>query len=248
MSVWSARDVFPFTAPLSSGEETTHKIHTGGDGPPLLLLQELPGIGPETLALAARLNAAGFTVYLPHLFGAFGRTQTLRNLRRLFRARHGISLFLNGAQSPVAAWLRALAAEINRREGGRGVGVIGMGLTASFALPLMAEDAVAGGVACQPSLPLWPCRSAPHMSAADIAAARSAMARKGPGLAMRYRGDRVCSRKHMAALTQAFGDVLDTETFEGRGHSLLTLDFHAPACQRLEGYFHARFRRPAQAV
>lgn len=248
MSDWSARDVFTFTAPLSSGGETTHKIHVGGDGPPLLLLQELPGIGPETLALAARLNRSGFTVYMPHLFGTFGKTQTLRNFRRLFCVRREINMFLKGAQSPVAAWLRALAAEINRREGGRGVGVIGMCLTGAFALPLMAEDAVIGGAASQPALPVWPCRGGLPMSAGEAAAAKTAMARKGPGLAMRFAGDRLSSRKHMAALQESFGDMLETQEFAGNKHSLLTLDFHEPAFQRLEAYFHARFRRPAQAV
>lgn len=98
----------------------------GGDGPPILLLQELPGIGPETPALAARLTAAGFRVYLPHVLGRFGKVTMARNALRLFCVRREINMFLRGAQIPIAAWMRALARHIRDRDGGSGVGVIGM--------------------------------------------------------------------------------------------------------------------------
>jgi len=247
MSNWSARERYSFTALLNNGEETTHEVHVGGDGPPVLILQELPGIGPETLDLAQRLNDSGFSVYLPHLFGTFGKTESVRNFARLFCVRREINMFLKGKQSPVAEWLRALTADINRREGDRGVGVIGMCLTGSFALPLMAEDAVVGGVASQPALPLFFGRSTPPMSPQDITAARAAMQDKGPGLAMRFDKDWMSSRAHMAALQQAFGDDLDTEIFPGSKHSLLTLDFHQPAYDRVEAYFQARFDQAALA-
>jgi len=53
-------------------------------GAPVVLIQELPGIGVETLRLADELVAAGFPVVTPHLFGPIGRTQMLRNLVRVF--------------------------------------------------------------------------------------------------------------------------------------------------------------------
>ncbi|MEY8842352.1 dienelactone hydrolase family protein, partial [Cribrihabitans sp. XS_ASV171] len=235
--------VFAFTAPLSGGGEGTHDVHVGGAGPPILILQELTGISPQTLNLASRLNRAGFTTYLPHLFGPFGTEATMGNALRLFCVRREFHLFARGRQSPVAAWIAALAAEISRREGGQGVGVIGMCLTGSFALALMAEDAVLGGVASQPSLPLMGGDHL-HMSEAEIAAARAAMDRKGPALAMRYHDDRISTRAHMRAVEAAFGEGVQVVEYPGGGHSLLTLDFHAPAYARVERYFRARFGLP----
>lgn len=242
MEDWGSAGKFVFTAPLSQGGEASHDVRVDGRGPPILILQELPGIGPETLDLADRLVAAGFRVYLPHLFGKFGQVTTLRNAARLFCVRREINVFLRGRESPIAGWLRALCREIRRREGGeRRVGVIGMCLTGGFALTLMAEDAVAGGVAAQPALPLF-SRGALPMSADDIAAARRGMARNGPGLAMRHLGDPIAPAALMRALEAAFGDDLVTVAYPGRRHSLLTLDFHEPAYRRVEAYFHERFR------
>lgn len=237
---WTHDTVFPFTAPLTSGQNTTHDVYVGGDGPPILILQELPGIGPETLELAAKLNASGFRVYLPHMFGTYGKIELVKNSARLFCVRKEFNIFAKGKQSPIAGWMRALTQEIKQRESSAGVGVIGMCLTGSFALTLMAEDAVLGGVASQPALPILGGTQL-HMSQQDISAAATGMAAKGPGLAMRYERDKLASKKLMDALKQAFGDLLETKEYPGKDHSLLTLDFHDPAYQRVDAYFKARF-------
>lgn len=238
MSQWTASEIFPFPAGTGQGSTIRHDIHVGGEGPPILLLQELPGIGPETLALCARLNASGFRVYMPHLLGPFGR-KTNWNTLRVLCVRREFRIFLRGKQSPIAAWLRALVAEISARENGARVGVIGMCLTGCFAIPLMAEDAVAAGVASQPALPIRG-RGALHMSGTEINAARTAMATKGPAIAMRYEGDKLVPDAHMEALRHAFGDDLETIDYPGNDHSLLTLDFHGPAYARIETYFQSR--------
>ena len=48
-----------------------HKVYKKGDdsGPGILLIQELPGIQPETIRFAERLHNDGYTVYMPHLLG-----------------------------------------------------------------------------------------------------------------------------------------------------------------------------------
>ncbi|QFT72155.1 MULTISPECIES: dienelactone hydrolase family protein [unclassified Ruegeria] len=237
---WTHETVFPFSAPMTSGQSTTHDVYVGGEGPPILILQELPGIGPETLALSAKLNASGFRVYLPHLFGTYGKVEMGKNMARLFCVRREFNIFARGRQSPIAGWMRALTREIKQRENSAGVGVIGMCLTGSFALTLMAEDAVLGGVASQPALPILGGRHL-HMSAEDIGAASAGMAAKGPGLAMRYSEDKLAPKKLMRALEQAFGNLLETVEYPGKDHSLLTLDFHEPAYQRVDAYFKARF-------
>lgn len=240
MTRWIADDVFAFTANLSTGAPATHDVHVGGNGPPILILQELPGIGKETLHLAAKLNADGFRVYLPHLFGPFGRTAIAANAARLFCVRREFNMFLRGKQSPVAAWMRALVADIDTRENGAGVGVIGMCLTGSFALTLMAEDAVRAGVASQPALPAFGGDHL-HMTPDEAAAARAGMEAKGPGLAMRYAKDPLSPPRLMAALKAVFGDALETMELPGRGHSILTLDFSDPAYARVSDYFRERF-------
>ena len=51
-----------FTATTSDGHDICHTVFRRGSGAPVVLIQELPGIGQETLALADRLICAGFEV------------------------------------------------------------------------------------------------------------------------------------------------------------------------------------------
>lgn len=242
MAAWNHDTAYPFTAPLDGGGEATHTVYVKGEGPPILILQELPGIGPETYALADRLIGAGFTVYLPHLLGRLGRANrltTVLNTARLLCIRREFSIFLHGRQSPVAAWIRALCADISARSGDAQIGVIGMCLTGSFAIPLMAEASVTGAVASQPALPIRH-RNKLHMSATEVTAACHAMQFKGPALAMRYEADRIASAEHMQALKGAFAEHLQVREFPGSAHSLLTLDFSEAAYTAMQDYFSER--------
>lgn len=240
MTEFSADRVFPFSAPQSNGHTATHDVHVKGDGPPILLMQELPGIVPETLKLVERLNAAGFRVYMPHFLGPFGKFALARNTLRLLCVRREINIFRKGKQSPFADWLRALAAHIREQEGGQQVGVIGMCLTGGFALTMMADDAVLGAVASQPALPVR-SKGRLQMSEAEIAAARAGMAEKGQGLAMRFTGDKLVPDDLWSAIERAFGEDLETVEFQGDDHALLTVHFHQPAYDRVEAYFQERF-------
>lgn len=252
MTLWPHPPAFTFAHTLANGHEAEHDVYVRGDGPPILILQELPGIGKDTYALADRLIAAGFKVYLPHLLGKLGvagKLPAAATFLRLLCIRREFQMFWSGRQSPIAAWMRALCAEIAAREGGQGLGVIGMCRTGSFVIPLMAGDAVQAAVASQPALPM---RGRPplHMSPEEVSAAKTAMAEKGPALAMRYDTDRICRPEHIAALKDAFGDLLETEKYDnppgqkGMQHSLLTLDFSQDAYDRTETYFKARFGVP----
>ena len=62
-----------FEAQTSYGDTISHDIYRRGAGAPVVLLQELPGIGQETLLLADELVHAGFEVVMPHLFGPLGQ-------------------------------------------------------------------------------------------------------------------------------------------------------------------------------
>lgn len=234
---------------LQSGGDIQHTVYAKGEGPPIVILQELPGIGVETFDLADRLIAAGFKVYLPHLFGEWGKTDDtlLSNARRVWCIRREIQIFRVGKQSEIASWLRLLCGEIQEREGGARIGVIGMCLTGSFAIPLMAEDAVAGAVASQPVLPFWIRKNRLPMSTEDADKAHDAMREKGPALAIRYWSDTISTCAHLQALKIEFNDTLEVEQYDNPDgvqkslHSLLTIDFSEAAYARVETYFKQRF-------
>ncbi|WP_316015554.1 dienelactone hydrolase family protein [Roseobacter sp. HKCCA0434] len=211
----------PFTAPVA-GRDLTRQVHTLGEGPDMVLIQELPGVTPELLALAGRLAAAGFRVHVPHLFGPWGRSAMLSNTLRVLCLRREFAVFARDRSSPVVDWLRALCAQL-----GGPVGVIGMCLTGNFALTLIAEDSVAAAVASQPSLPIAR-QDALHMSAGDIAASRAALDVKPPMRALRFEGDPLCRAAKFAAIDAAFNDDrtrVETTTLPGRGHAVLTAHF-----------------------
>ncbi len=238
MTAFTPDDKYAFTVPLDGGGTATHDVYVIGTGQPVLLLQKLPGIGPATFRLIEKLNGSGFKVSLPHMLGKLGKETTVNGLR-LFCVRREFNMFLKGRQSPIAGWMRALCADIATRENGQKLGVIGMCLTGSFALVLMAEDAVNAAVASQPALPAFGGDSL-HMSDKDIETARAAMTAKGNGLAMRFEGDKLVPDRLKSAFLKAFDGVLDWEHYVGKDHSLLTLDFHDPAYNRVDQYLHAR--------
>ena len=136
-------------------DRRTYEVFRGGSGPAVLVLHEIPGLHPGVIDFARRLIAAGYTVYLPSLFGrpaapATGR-ETVRSLLRVCVAREFTKLA--DRTSPVVGWLRALAASAYRECGGPGVGVVGMCFTGGFALATALEPSVVASVMSQPAMP-----------------------------------------------------------------------------------------------
>jgi dienelactone hydrolase len=231
MSILDDFEVYDFDGPLEGGNRVSHPVYFLGAGPPVVIMQELPGIGPATGDLARALVAEGYRVYLPHVFGPLGKFQLGRNLFRLFCMRREFHMFAAGKASPIVTWMAALCRDVRDRNDGAQVAAIGMCLTGGFALTLMADDAVLAAVAAQPSLPLFQ-QSALHMSKSEIAAARAGMAAKGPALAMRYEGDKLCTSAKTDAIAAAFGDLVEIHQLPGKQHATLT-DHHSP-----EGWAH----------
>ena len=227
----TADEKFEFTGPLSApgeaGPDFKRPVYARGDGPPVIVIQELPGIGPETFHLCDELVDAGFRVYLPHLFGPLGRTSMVGNIVRVFCMRREFALFAANQSSPIVNWLRALAADVKAKTNAKGVGTIGMCLTGNFAISLMADDAVLAGVAAQPSLPLRG-PDALHMSADDVAEVRTKLDEVGPMLGYRFEKDPLCPGRKFKAIDAAFnGDKerIKLTTLPGEGHSVLTGHF-----------------------
>ncbi len=218
----------PFTARLRTGAEVTHTVYERGQGPPVVLIQELPGIGRATLDLADRLIAGGYRVVLPHLFGPLGKISMFGNSVRVLCMRRELHLFAKNSSSPLVDWLRALCRDVRERQGVAGVGVIGMCLTGNFAISLIADDSVLAAVASQPSLPFFG-PSALHMSDQEATAVRARLDEVGPMLAFRFAGDSFCTAAKFEAIDRSFNDDRERvklETLPGKGHSVLTLDFH----------------------
>jgi len=221
-----------FSAPDRSGRMITHDVYARGEGPPIVLIQELPGIGQETLRLADIFIDNSFSVILPHLFGPIGKVQTGRNMLRVLCLRREFSLLASGQSSPIVDWLRALCIHVKTQRDARGVGVIGMCLTGNFGLSLIGDDSVLAAVCAQPSLPFF-SQQGLHLSDEELAASRSALEQKGAMQAYRFKGDRLCTAEKFASIREAFNsggvERVRLRELDGAGspHSVFTLDFEA---------------------
>ncbi len=218
----------PFSAAISGqAQPICHDVYSKGQpGATVVIIQEMPGIGQETLSLAETFVQQGFRVVLPHLFGPLGRVSLLGNIGRVFCMRREFKLFEKNASSPIVDWLKALCVELRDEESSAGVGVIGMCLTGNFAISLMADDSVLAGVASQPSMPLFDAPSL-HMSDAEVSRARQRLEQHGPMMALRFNGDKLCTAEKFNTLRQTFNsdrELIRLVELPGNGHSVLTLD------------------------
>lgn len=189
-------------------------VYVAGNGPAVVVMTEMPGISPHVARFARWVRDAGFTVYMPHLFGKDGAVPTPAAgvfeiakacVSREFRA------FAANASSPVTQWLRALAAHAHSECGGKGVGAIGMCFTGNFALSMMLEKSVLAPVLAQPSLPLND-PAGMHIAPEELAAVKARMEAEDLTVrAYRFEGDSFCRAERFAAFEAALGD-----RFEGR--------------------------------
>jgi dienelactone hydrolase len=152
---------------------------------------------------------AGFTVYMPSLFGRDGAVPGVEEGAAVFQ-RACVSAefraFAAGQSSPVTGWLRALARLAHSECGGPGVGAVGMCFTGNFALTMMLEPSMLVPVLCQPALPLDDPVGL-EISATELAAVKERLDRDGlTVLAYRFDGDRFCTAQRFAAYAEALGD------------------------------------------
>ena len=217
-----------FEAQTSYADTLSPDICRRGAGAPVVLLQELPGIGQETLRLADELVNAGFEVVMPHLFGPIGKTSIAGNLARVMCLRKEFHLLSRDRSSPITDWIRQLCRHIRDESGTDGVGIIGMCLTGNFAIQLIGDESVLAAVASQPAMPFFKQGSL-HMSPADIEQSRQALDSKGPMRLLRFDNDPLCTAAKSACIHKAFNDDgahrVREITLPGKGHSVLTLDF-----------------------
>lgn len=189
-------------------EGTTKRVHVSGVGPAVIVMAEMPGISPHVARFARWVRQAGFTVYMPSLFGvdgAYPEAETgLSIMKRACVSAEFRALAGQGA-SPVTSWLRALARKAMEECGGPGVGAIGMCFTGNFVLSMMLEPAMLAPVLAQPSLPL-DNPAAIESSDDELAAVRERLEREDlTVLAYRFEGDRHCRAERFAAYQAALG-------------------------------------------
>jgi dienelactone hydrolase len=184
-------------------------VYVAGSGPAVIVMTEMPGISPHVARFARWVRDAGFTVYMPSLFGSDGRVPRAEEGAAVFRRAcvSGEFRALGGGQSsPVTTWLRALARLAHRECGGPGVGAIGMCFTGNFALTMMLEPSMLAPVLAQPSLPLDD-PSGLEISPDEMRAVRERLVRDDlTVLACRFEGDAVCRAERFAAYADALGD------------------------------------------
>jgi len=187
----------------------TKRVYTAGDGPAVIVMAEMPGISPHVARFSRWVRDAGFTVYMPSLFGRDGAVATAEEGLAIFRRACVSAEFraLGGnASSPVTAWLRALARLAHHECGGPGVGAIGMCFTGNFALTMMLEPSMLAPVLAQPSLPLDQ-PAALEIAPEELSAVRERLDRDDlTVLAYRFAGDRFCTAERFAAYARALGD------------------------------------------
>ncbi|GCD96037.1 dienelactone hydrolase family protein [Embleya hyalina] len=200
---------------LSGAEKT---VHVAGNGPAVVVMPEMPGISPDVVRFAGWVRDAGFTVYMPSLFGVDGAYPTVELAEPILKracVSKEFRAFAGGGTSPVTVWLRALARTAHAECGGPGVGAVGMCFTGNFALSMTLEPAVVAPVLGQPSLPLDD-PAALELSPEDATAIRERFERDElTALGLRFDNDKWCTGQRFAAYAQLLGDRFDGRVLPG---------------------------------
>jgi len=187
----------------------TKVVHTAGSGPAVIVMTEMPGISPHVARFSRWVRDAGFSVYMPSLFGRDGAVASAEEGAKVFQracVSAEFQAFAANKSSPVTQWLRALAAFAHEECGGPGVGAIGMCFTGNFALSMMLESSVLAPVLSQPSLPLDDPAGI-EMSLDEVARVRERLEKEDlTVLAYRFEGDEFCKAQRFAAYQEALGD------------------------------------------
>jgi dienelactone hydrolase len=197
-----------------STEHITHEVWFGpGNGPGVLLLHELAGLSQNTAALAESHIVAGFTVAMPRLFGRVGAVGN-EGMAAGFASLLGrciareMSLFLRDHPPRGTEWLKKAVATLDGRSvSPRGVGVIGMCATGSFAMATVLDPQVGAVVASQAALPVlrpgsWGVPGGDQKLADGDAAV----------MALRFCTDGKSPRRRVTRLPERMNETLDSST------------------------------------
>lgn len=252
-----------FTTFSFTHDGATRTVYKKGQGPAVVVMHEIPGITPPVAEFSRRVADAGFTVYMPHMFGTPGKPLAIPyaagQLARACVSRE-FAVMAKNRSSPITDWLRALCRLAHEECGGHGVGAIGMCITGNFALALMVDEWVMAPVLSQPSLPFGPTaahRAALHISDDDLQIVKRRAAAGCGVLGMRFTADPMCPGERFATLRRELGEGFEgIEIDSGPGnshgltrmaHSVVTNDLvdeeghpTRAALDRVLSFFHER--------
>jgi dienelactone hydrolase len=233
-------DLDGFTRTSFTHDLQTRPVYRRGEGPAVVVIHEIPGIIPEVARFATRVADAGFSVYMPSLFGTPGRPFTMPYATAEVLAccvSREFRVLASREASPITDWLRALARQAHAETGGRGVGAIGMCLTGNFALTLAMDEAVLAPVLSQPSLP-FPVsrrlRGGLHLSDEGLASLKKRAAGGLKVLGLRFTRDPACPAERFTRLREEIGpafEAIEIDSSSGNpagipssAHSVVTKD------------------------
>jgi dienelactone hydrolase len=209
-------------------------------------MHEIPGITPPMLDFAGRVSNAGFTVWMPNLFGVAGKPYSElyadEELARACVSREFAALESNQS-SPIADMLRLLGRKLLDETKGKGIGAIGMCITGNFALALMMDEFVVAPVLSQPALPIPAFtkgrKEALHISDEQLAIVKNRAAAGISVLGFRFTEDSICPRERFDRLRRELGSgfeafEIDSSPnnpfhFKQSAHSVLVMEFHDEA-------------------
>ena len=245
------------------GESKT--VYRRGAGPGVVIIHEVPGITPPVERFANYVVEAGFTAFLPHLFGTPGKTAWWLCARADGARGHlrEFQVLAAGGSSPVTDWLRALCRHAHANAAGPGRRDR-MCLTGNFALSLMVDESVWRPCCHSPR-----CRSPSPGATARVSTCRGRSrdrekrARAGCSvLGMRSPPTRWFQRKRFARLRRELGDGFEaieidsaapTRTGSREPRTRVTNDLvdeaghpTRAALERVLGFFTERLRPAAR--
>ncbi len=216
-------------------------VYSGGSGPAVIVIHEVPGLHPGVVDFGRRVVDRGYHVRMPSLFGTPNRPVSVgyavQSMVGGCVAREFTTWALHRT-SPVIEWLRALAADAHEQCGGPGVGAVGMCFTGGFALGMMVDDRMQAPVLSQPSLPLpvgAPRKAAVGVSDTDLARVKERAATGACLLGLRFTRDPAVPPARFETLRRELGDnfiavEIDSSPgnpygFKKSAHSVLTEEF-----------------------
>jgi dienelactone hydrolase len=172
----------------------------------VVLIHEINGLSPGCIDLGVQLADAGFTVFMPLLFGHPSQNSTiLGGVESCVLGQ--FHCLADGAKSlntvPVE-WTRSFVKAIEKQDEIRAIGVIGMCQSGAFPLAVMNKGSkVRGVVLSQPAIPFGKSRQK------NVGIAKSTMraAKESeiPILALRFNADTICTADRFEYLKHYFG-------------------------------------------
>src|SRR5947208_13813574 len=85
----------------------TKRVYVAGQGPAVIVMAEMPGISPHVARFACWVRDAGFTVYMPSLFGRDGAVPSADEGTEVFQracVNAEFNALAGGRSRPVTIW------------------------------------------------------------------------------------------------------------------------------------------------